>query len=130
MLALAAATAPLDASGAPNAPLAAWLVEHTGGGACWWRRALGVECAGCGLTRGFVQLAHGHLLAAARLNPLAPALFLWTAWRALETGALVLLRRRLRHGVPDAWVWRYYGALALGFVALAALRPFGLLTAG
>lgn len=98
------------------------LEETTGGGLCLWKRVTGRPCAGCGLTRGFVQLAHGDPVEAMRLNPLTPAVFVWVVWRTLDLLALNLVRRRLLHGVPTVWVWRFYGACGIGFVALAILR--------
>ncbi|MCO5165027.1 MAG: DUF2752 domain-containing protein [Planctomycetes bacterium] len=122
VLALAALTPPRDALGRPNAPLRTTLEESTGGGLCVWKRVTDRPCAGCGLTRGFVQLAHGEVVAALRLNPLTPAVFAWVVWRALELLAFVALGRRLVHGIPPRWVWRLYGACGIGFVTLAAAR--------
>ncbi|MBX3471749.1 MAG: DUF2752 domain-containing protein [Planctomycetes bacterium] len=122
VLALAALTPPRDAQGRPNAPLRTALEETTGGGLCVWKRVTDRPCAGCGLTRGFVQLAHGEVVAALRLNPLTPVVFAWVTWRALELLAFVAFRRRLVHGIPTRWVWRLYGAFGIGFVGLAFVR--------
>ncbi len=122
VLALAAATPPRTAAGQPNAPLMGELESTTGGGLCMWKRVTGRPCAGCGLTRGFVQLAHGDVVEAVRLNPLTPVVFLWVLWRALDLLALNVARRRLVHNVPPTWVWRFYGACGIGFVALALVR--------
>lgn len=122
VLVLSVATPAADASGQPNAPLQETIQTYTGGGVCLWRRTLGIECGGCGLTRGFVQLGHGHLLQAIALNPLTPAIFAWCLWRTAELGSLVLFRRRLQHGIPVRWVWRGYGAFFFGFVILATYR--------
>jgi hypothetical protein len=47
-----------------------------GGGPFAWpcpvRSALGVPCPGCGLTRGLLELLHGHPSAALAAHPLAP----------------------------------------------------------
>jgi hypothetical protein len=122
VFALSVFTPATDAAGLPNAPLQETLERATGGGVCLWRRAFGIECGGCGLTRGFVQLGHGHPLAAIALNPLTPVIFAWCLWRLAELGAFVLLRRRLSHGIPVAWVWRGYGAFFFGFAILSAYR--------
>lgn len=46
---------------------------------CTWRRLTGLPCPGCGLTRSFVLLAHGQVLAAFRANLLGPLVFLLVA---------------------------------------------------
>lgn len=46
---------------------------------CLWRNLTGWSCFGCGLTRSFTFLAHGHLEAAIRMNVLGPLLFLAVA---------------------------------------------------
>ena len=42
---------------------------------CLWRRMLGWNCPGCGLTRSFVSLAHGDVAAAWRFHLVGPLLF-------------------------------------------------------
>ena len=53
---------------------------------CTWRWLTGWSCPGCGLTRSFVFLAHGQLLAAFQMNPLGPVAFAWVVaqvpWRS------------------------------------------------
>lgn len=122
VLTLAFVTPPRDDLGRPNAPLMDSSERLTGGGLCWFKRVTDRPCGGCGLTRGFVQLAHGHVVEAVRLNPLTPAVFLWISWRVVELVVLNLGKRRLLHGVPQAWVWRFYGATGFGFVLLAVVR--------
>jgi hypothetical protein len=39
---------------------------------CLTRRALGLPCPGCGVTRGLAYLLQGHLARAMELHPLAP----------------------------------------------------------
>ena len=46
---------------------------------CGWRRLTGWRCLGCGMTRSFTFLAHGHLLDAFRMNYAGPALFVLIA---------------------------------------------------
>ena len=122
VLLLAFLTPPRDDLGRPNAPLMDSSEQLTGGGLCWFKRVSGRPCGGCGLTRGFVQLAHGYPLEAVRLNPLTPVVFLWISWRVLELVVLNAFRRRLLHGVPVVWVWRFYGTAGIGFVFLALVR--------
>jgi hypothetical protein len=42
---------------------------------CTFRRLTGWPCPGCGLTRSFVFMAHGHPIDALRMNLLGPPLF-------------------------------------------------------
>lgn len=122
VLALAFATPARTPAGEPNAPLMRTIDEATGGGLCLWKRLLDRPCAGCGLTRGFVQLAHGDLVEALHLNPMTPVVFAWVAWHTLGKLVLVVGRRELFHGIPATWVGRLYGAFGIGFVVLGIVR--------
>jgi hypothetical protein len=46
---------------------------------CTWRRLIGVGCPGCGLTRSFAFMAHGHVADALAMNKLGPLLFVLVA---------------------------------------------------
>lgn len=122
VLGLAFGTPARTDGGEPNAPFMRVLDQTTGGGLCMWKRIFGRPCGGCGLTRGFVQLAHANPIEAVRLNPMTPIAFAWVVWRTLELLAVVFGRRMLLHGIPTAWVWRFYGAFGIGFVVLAIVR--------
>jgi hypothetical protein len=63
---------------------------------CGFRRFTGWPCPGCGLTRSFVFMAHGQLLAAFRVHALGPLLFAvvasqvpWRLYRVAATAARV-----------------------------------------
>ena len=43
---------------------------------CAFNHLTGLPCPGCGLTRAFVSIAHGHLVDAVHWHALSPALFL------------------------------------------------------
>ncbi len=43
---------------------------------CAFRLITRIPCPGCGLTRSFVAMAHGEILAAWEFNPMGPVLFL------------------------------------------------------
>ncbi len=46
----------------------------------------GLPCPGCGLTRSFVSLGHGHFWEALHWHPLGPALFFLSALLWLRCG--------------------------------------------
>jgi hypothetical protein len=76
---------------------------------CLFRRTLGLPCAGCGLTRGFVALGHGHFTEAIAYNPLTPVAFFWMiGWWLTAITALFAGRAVPRH--PD---WMIQLALVL-----------------
>ena len=64
------------------------LFGHDIPSVCLYQRILGVSCPGCGLTRSFAYMAHGHPLDALRMHALGPFLFLGTVglvpWNLVE----------------------------------------------
>ena len=46
---------------------------------CGFRRTFGIPCLGCGMTRSFVFLAHGHPIEAFQMNVIGPFLFAFLA---------------------------------------------------
>jgi hypothetical protein len=42
---------------------------------CWYKESTGLDCLGCGLTRGFTLFSHGEFRAAVALNPLIVVLY-------------------------------------------------------
>jgi hypothetical protein len=78
-------------------------------GVCTYKLWFGVSCPGCGLTRCFISLAHGEVLAAFRFNPAGILLFAFAVvqvpfrslqiWR-IRRGAKEIRLRRL-----SAWVF-------------------------
>jgi len=48
---------------------------------CSAKRTLGIDCAGCGLTRSFVYLAHGDIAASLAIHPLGWTLALFTLFQ-------------------------------------------------
>ncbi len=123
-----ALTAPLNESGAANAPGDRWLREHTGGGLCVWKRVTSIECPGCGLSRGFVQLEHGNLVAAVRMNPLTPVVFFLMASRLVHYVLLCGLRLDVRNRMPWPMAWRLWSLLFIGFVGVGIYRVIMRLT--
>ena len=58
---------------------------------CLFHNLTGWPCPGCGLTRSWVSMAHGHFADAFVWHPLGPLLFssaliytIWSAWLALS----------------------------------------------
>jgi len=81
---------------------------------CVFRNLTGLPCAGCGMTRGFVAMGHGHVLAAWRHNALAPLIYA-AAWAYL-VGFLIgrgLAGRSWPRPSPRARRLLYAGVLAL-----------------
>jgi hypothetical protein len=72
--------------------LRAWVpAESAQASICLFRRATGIPCPGCGMTRAFGHLAQGEWMAAAADHPLALVLALelglaWIAWGCALAG--------------------------------------------
>jgi hypothetical protein len=71
-----------------------------------------------------VQAVHAHPIESAKLHPLAPFVTLWIAWRAIEAGALVLLRRRITNKIPWRVAWRLYGLALAVYFAVGVWRVY------
>lgn len=81
---------------------------------CTFKRLVGVDCPGCGLTRCFISLAHGDVVAAWRYNPAGILLF---AAAVFQIPFRVFQLARMRRGLP-AWRSRALDACLL-FIAIA-----------
>lgn len=44
---------------------------------CFFKHLTELDCPGCGLTRSFISLSHGHFLEAIRFNALGPLIYLY-----------------------------------------------------
>ena len=42
---------------------------------CWFRRLTGMPCGGCGMTRAFCSISHGHFMRAWEFNPFSFILY-------------------------------------------------------
>jgi Protein of unknown function (DUF2752) len=112
-------TPALTQDGHPNAPGMGFFRTYLWG-LCPLRHLTGIPCPMCGLTRGFIQLAHGHLVEAIALNPLTPAFFVLFAIRFLKDGVLCFSRREVAFRVSWAVTWRFYEVLlAIGALTFA-----------
>ena len=82
------------------------------------QRWFGIPCPGCGLTRSFISLAHGHWSEAWRYNPAGPVWFLLVA---MQLPYRFVQWRRLRRGLPEFTLGRTGETLvwlALGLLIL------------
>jgi hypothetical protein len=82
---------------------------------CYWRRMLGIDCPGCGLTRSFISLAHGEIARAWHFNPSGLVLFAGLIFQFPYRG---LQLWRLARGKPE---WTLPGAVPLVLVACATV---------
>ncbi|MEA3215945.1 MAG: hypothetical protein QOJ19_2101, partial [Acidimicrobiia bacterium] len=86
---------------------------------CPFKTATGLDCPGCGLTRGLRQLSHGHPLSALDHNVLLAAIVPLTAWAWLAWAGAPIPRVPRLSG-RDSWI------LVLGLAAFAVVRNFPL----
>lgn len=90
---------------------------------CAIRLALGVDCPGCGMTRGLSHLWRGHWAESLAQHPLAPVTFGYLAFQS----SFLILGGRARLRVVGL-LNRADGALAgLFWVGLIAFMTFGLI---
>lgn len=85
---------------------------------CALHEMTGLQCPGCGGLRAAHQLAHGHIAAACRLNPLAVALLPVALWLGL--------REAVRAFTGRQWPGLVTRPL-FGWLLAAAVVLFGLL---
>jgi hypothetical protein len=79
----------------------------------------GFHCPGCGATRALHELAHGHPIAALRLNALVVL--------GLPLGCVMAVCRE-RCGLPSWWLWALFVCVVLfGLARNIPLLPFVLL---
>ena len=89
---------------------ALYVALHFLGMGCPIKAITGVSCAGCGMTRAWLEVLSGNWAAAFAYHPL-----FWT----IPLGVLVFLfRRRLPRPLTSALLW----AACIAFVAVYAVR--------
>ena len=89
---------------------ALYVALHFLGMGCPIKAVTGVSCAGCGMTRAWLEVLSGNWSAAFAYHPL-----FWT----VPLGVLVFLfRRRLPHRLMNVLLW----AAGIAFVAVYAVR--------
>ncbi|MGC4046043.1 MAG: DUF2752 domain-containing protein [Armatimonas sp.] len=88
---------------------------------CAFKNLTGLPCPGCGLTRSFVCLGHGHIAEAFHYHILGPALFLGI----LSAAVLMLIRIKHPHFLTK---WRLdFPILISTAVVLLLLWPLRLM---
>jgi hypothetical protein len=78
-------------------------------GLCIVKKTTGIDCPGCGLTRSFIYLCHGHISDSFRLHPLGPVIFLFFFLMLLNRVAKLVVGRTI---VPHLETQYTYIALA------------------
>ena len=86
-------------------------------GTCTFKRFVGKECPGCGLTRCFISMAHGRPVAAWYFNP-AGILFFGIVASQIPFRAMQIWR--IRRGLAEVR-WRRLGNYLFGFLIAALL---------
>ena len=73
-------------------------------GTCTYKRLVGSDCPGCGLTRCFISLAHGELARAWDFNPAGILVFVVVI---LQLPYRTIQLWRTRHGFPEIRLRRF-----------------------
>jgi hypothetical protein len=63
---------------------------------CGVKLFIGLNCPGCGLTRSFAALMHGHLRESIDFHPLGVVIALWLAYMFLRSLFMVISGRPMR----------------------------------
>lgn len=86
---------------------------------CTFRRTVGLDCPGCGLTRCFISLAHGRLGDAWSYNPVGIMFFLIVAFQVPYRTIQIW---RVRRGLTEFSLHRIGQWSLLGIAALLLLQ--------
>ena len=95
---------------------------------CFFHKATGLLCPGCGALRAGHQLLHGHLAMAFRLNPMLMASLPLLVWLSARYGLRKARSQPASIGLSPNWLW-----LALAAVLVVSVlrnlpgAPFALL---
>ena len=79
---------------------------------CNFRRVAGIDCPGCGMTRGFISLGHGDLVGAWRYNPASLPFFALIASQ-IPFRAIQIWRAHRRREPLQLGAWTYYPLVIL-----------------
>ena len=94
---------------------------------CEFHRLTGLNCPGCGMTRGFYALLHGDILTALHDNVLVIGVFLFASLRAGWFTFNRFRGRQNREFFPAKLLWSLL-VLALLFAVLRNLPAFAFLS--
>lgn len=87
---------------------------------CVWRRFVGLNCFGCGLTRSFMAVSDGQLVNAIRFHPVGPLLYGAMAWYVVVTMVRAGIGRPSFLRLPSRAVVAYWTVAGLVFCTHAA----------
>jgi len=88
---------------------------------CPFDHMTGLPCPGCGLTRAFVSMAHGHVVDAFRWHALGPIVFLIGLGYLIEYAARVFAGKSLLR-IGPLWSSRAGWAASVVFVGYGVAR--------
>ena len=95
---------------------------------CFFHKATGLLCPGCGALRATHQLLHGHLTTAFRFNPMLVVSLPILCWLGARYGLRRARNQPAWIGLSSAWLW----LLLVAVVVVSVLRnlpgtPFAML---
>ena len=84
---------------------------------CYFHRATGMLCAGCGSLRALHQLLHGHVVTAFRFNPLLITALPFVGWFGARQTLRLARHEPAALRVRPVWLWALVAVL-VGFTLL------------
>lgn len=87
---------------------------------CQFKNLTGIDCPGCGLSRGFIHLAHGDFAGAWKFNPAAALVFVFVVAQIPYRSAQLW---RIYRGQPELQ-WRRIGNAAIAVLAVALISQW------
>ena len=98
--------------------------------ACPLHQMTGLNCSGCGMTRGFHALFHGDIPGALRFNALLPVVLFVGIYILAWLGLVVVRGRGLSFNIfRPSYLWIFLGMLIIfGIVRNFPFYPFTLLS--
>jgi len=80
---------------------------------CFFHRATGLLCPGCGALRATHQLLHGHLATAFRFNPMLVVCLPLLGWIGARFAVERAQNQPLSLGLRPAWLWLILAAVLI-----------------
>ncbi len=101
------------------------VIDYDLPGTCTYKKFVGVECPGCGLTRCFISLAHGRPVAAWFFNPAGILFFVIVAGQIPFRGIQIWrIRRRLAEYQLGRFPHYLLGVLIVSLLTQWIVRTF------